>query len=205
MDNTNNKICKEFESEMWLILDGSLEKQLQDNWNDHLKICSKCIMTLEEAKETIELYNNLPQENIQNSAFKKMINNAVSSQKNHEVRQYTSSIQKNRSLVEIFGFYRLAFGGSILAAALMFIFITFFNDPKIPEMNTQISNELLGWNTPDINRRLDNVESQIISLQTNDWDIYIVRKNKKEEWNSALRAIQNQIRKMNKEVVSTSM
>jgi len=205
MDNTNNKICKEFESEMWLILDGSFEKQLQDKWNNHLKDCTKCTIALKEAKETIEMYNNLPREDIQNSAFKKMINNAVSSQKNHVVRQYISSIQKNRSLVEMFGFYRLAFGSSILAAALMFIFITFFNDPKIPEMNTQISNELLAWNTPDINRRLDNVESQIISLQTNDWDIYIVRKNKKEEWNSALRAIQNQIRKMNKEVVSTSM
>jgi hypothetical protein len=105
----------------------------------------------------------------------------------------------------MFGFYRLAFGGSILAAAMIFIFITFFSDPKIPEVETQISKELLRWNTPDLNQRLDNVENQILSLQTNDWDIYIVRKNKKEEWNSALRAIQNQIRKMNKEVVSASM
>ena len=205
MDNTNNKICKEFESELWLMLDGSLEMQSQHKWNNHLKDCIKCNAAFKDAKETIEMYNNLPHEDIQNLAFNKMINKAVASYKFGEVSEHRASIQKNRSLVEMFGFYRLAFGGSILAAAMMFIFITFFSDPKIPDVETQIPKELLGWNTPDLNQRLDNVENQILSLQTNDWDIYIVRKNKKEEWNSALRAIQNQIRKMSKEVVSASM
>ena len=45
----------------------------------------------------------------------------------------------------------------------------------------------------------------IISLKTDDWDVYIVKKNNTEEWNAALRAIQKQIIKMRKEVSSTSM
>ena len=38
-----------------------------------------------------------------------------------------------------------------------------------------------------------------------EWDIYIVRKNNKEDWDNALRTIQNQIRKMKREAVSASM
>jgi hypothetical protein len=205
MDNTNSKICKEFKSELWLILDDSLENQSKHNWGNHLKSCTRCTSALKEAKETLKLYNNLPIEDVTNSTFKKMIKNAVASGKIQDASEYTPSIQKNRSLVEIFGFYKLAFGGSVLTAAMIFIFITFFNDPKIPEMETRVSQELLSWNTPEINNRLIDVENQIISLQTNDWDIYIVRKNKKEEWYNAIRAIQKQIRKMRKEVVSTSM
>lgn len=204
MDSANNKICEEFEPGLWLFLDGSMEEQLLHQWNTHISECSGCSSVLKEACYTIESYNNLRLDDIKNISFNRMIRKAVAADRNL-TKNVFPSIQKNRSLGEIFGFYKLAFGGTLLAAALIFIFITFFNNPKIPDINNRFSNEMLGWNTPDINERLINIGNQIISLKTNDWDIYIVRKNKKEEWNSALRTIQKQIRKMQKEVVSTAM
>lgn len=206
MDNTNNKFCKDFETELWLLLDGSMDEQSRSHWKSHLDNCAGCTTALKEAREAVGLYNNLPPDDIKNSNFKKMVRNAVAEEKQSMINDSISpSLRKNRSLTEIFGVYRLAFGGSVLAAALIFIFITFFNNPKIPDIKNQIPKELLTWDTPDLNDRLNNVEDQIISLQTKDWDIYIIRKNKKQEWNNAIRAIQQQIRNMRKEVVKTTM
>ena len=55
------------------------------------------------------------------------------------------------------------------------------------------------------NDKLDNVEDQIISLQTKDLDIYIVKKNSKEEWYNAIKTIQKRIRNIRKEALNTSM
>ncbi|RLD17463.1 MAG: hypothetical protein DRI33_05025, partial [Caldiserica bacterium] len=114
-------------------------------------------------------------------------------------------IKSNRTLFEIFGFYKLAFGGTVLAAALVIIVVTFFKNPELPEIKTKISEELLAWDFPGFRSQTTNKQNQIISLKTDGWDIYIVRKNNKENWGSALRAIQKQIRKMKKEVYATSM
>lgn len=205
MDNTNSKRCKNFETELWLLLDDSMDGQSRAQWNLHLENCAGCANALKEAKETIGLYNNIPPDDIKNSTFKKMIKKSFAVDNQSLVTNVGPSLRKNRSLAEIFGFYKLAFGGSVLVAALIFIFITFVNDPKMPDIPEQIPKDILAWNSPDLNNRLNNVEDQIISLQTKDWDIYIIRKNKKQEWNSAIRAIQKQIRNMRKEVGKTSM
>lgn len=204
MDKLKDKTCEEFESELWLLIDESIDDNALNKWDNHLSECDRCRDTLDEARSIVKTYKEIPLDDISDQKFNAGIYFAIQNGKETKTSTLDSQ-QRNRSLSEIFGFYKLAFGGSLLAVALIFIFITFFRDPKIPDIKNTISNEMLGWNTPELNQRMDYVETQILSLQTNDWDIYIVRKNKKEEWNSALRAIQDQIRKMKKEVVSASM
>jgi hypothetical protein len=134
-----------------------------------------------------------------------MINTATatpSSSANNNVAQYAT---RTRTIYEMFGFYKLAFGGGLLAAAILLIFITFFNNPKLPVITEQIPQEFLQWDGPSLSDRTPALEDGIISLKTDDWDVYIVKKNNLEEWNTALRAIQKQIIKMRKEVSSTSM
>ncbi|MEJ2495153.1 MAG: hypothetical protein P8Y79_12580 [Ignavibacteriaceae bacterium] len=52
---------------------------------------------------------------------------------------------------------------------------------------------------------MSNIEDQIISLKTDDWDIYLVKKNRKEKWDNEVRSIQKQIRKMRKQADSPAM
>ena len=203
MDDTNKKLCKEFESEMWLLIDHSMEKDRKKFWQNHLVSCSDCSSLLKTSTETIEQYNRVPSDELSDDSFERIINTI--SADNERTEHIAIPIKSNRSLLEIFGFYKLAFGGTVLAAALVLIFATFFNNPELPEIKTIISEELLAWDFPGYRTQTTNKQNQIISLKTDGWDIYIVRKNNKEDWGSALRSIQKQIRKMKKEVYTTSM
>jgi hypothetical protein len=190
---------------LWFYLDYSLPKDKQEKWGEHLSTCSNCSAELRTAKDIIVLYENVPLEDIDNETYKMMINTSTAtpmSSSNNNVTQYT---KRSRTFSEMFGFYKLAFGGGLLAAAIILIFITFFNNPKIPVITEQIPQELLQWDGPSLSDRTPALEDGIISLKTDDWDVYIVKKKSTEEWNAALRAIQKQILKMRKEVNSTSM
>ncbi len=203
MDDTNKKLCKEFESEMWLFLDHSLEEERKKFWQNHLAYCSDCSSLLKISSEIIEQYNRIPLDDLSDSSYKNIINTITSNVGGNE--HLVKPIQINRTLFEIFGFYKLTFGGAFVAAAITFLFITFINDPKIPEIKTELPKQILDWNDKQTADRLEKISNQIYSLKTDEWDIYFIRKNKKENWNRALSSIQKQIRKMQKEVASASM
>jgi hypothetical protein len=203
MDDTNKKLCKEFESEMWLFIEHSMEKDRKKFWQNHLVSCSDCSSLLKTSTETIEQYNRVPLDELSDDSFERIIKTITAD--NERTEHKVMPIKGNRSLLEIFGFYKLTFGGAFVAAAIIFLFITFINDPKIPELETVIPKQILAWNDNQTANRLEKVGDQIYSLKTDEWDIYLVRKNKKENWNNALSSIQKQIRKMQKEVTSASM
>ena len=203
MDETNKKLCKEFESQMWLFIDHSLEEERKKVWQDHLDSCSDCSFLLKTSTETIEHYNRVPLNDLSDDSYEKIISNIT--EDNERTGHIVMPIKSNRSLFEIFGLYKFAFGGTVLAAALVLIFITLFKSPELPEIKTKISEELLAWDFPSIKTQTTNTQNKIISLKTDGWDIYIVRKNNKEDWGSALRTIQKQIRKMEEEVYAESM
>ena len=203
MDETNKKFCKEFESEIWLFIDHSLDEERKKVWQDHLVNCTDCSSLLKTSTETIEQYNHIPPDDLSDDSYEKIINSVTSN--NERTGQIVMPVKSNRSLVEIFGLYKFAFGGTVLAAALVIIFVTLFKSPELPEIKTKISSELLAWDFPGFKTQAANRQDQIISLKTDDWDIYIVRKNNKEDWDSALRSIQQQIRKMKKDVFALSM
>ena len=203
MDDTNKKLCKEFESEMWLFIDRSLEEERKKFWQNHLVSCSECSSLLKISSETMEQYNRVPLDDMPDKSFIKIIERVTAESK--EKGYKFEPIKRNRSLFEIFGFYKLTFGGALVAAAIIFLFITFINDPKIPETKKVFPKQILAWNDKQTTDRLEKVGDQIYSLKTDEWDIYFIRKNKEENWNKALSSIQKQIRKMQKEVTSASM
>jgi len=203
MDDTNKKLCKEFENEMWLFIDHSLEEERKKFWQNHLVSCSDCSSLLKISSLTIEQYNQVPLDDLADSSYKKIINTITAD--NERTEHIFMPIKGNRSLFENFGFYKLTFGGALVAAAIIFLIITFINDPKIPEIKTELPKQILAWNDKQTSDRLKKVGDQIYSLKTDEWDIYFIRKNKKENWNKALSSIQKQIRKMQKEVASASM
>jgi len=203
MDETNKKLCKEFESEMWLFIDHSLDKERKKVWQDHLIKCSDCSLLLKKSTETIEQYNRIPSDDLSDNSYEDIISTITAD--NERTGHIDMPIKSNRSLLEIFGLYKFAFGGTVLIAALVLIIVTLFKRPEVPKIKEIISADLLAWDFPGYKTKEDNKQNQIISLKTDGWDIYVVRKNNKEDWGSALRAIQKQIRQMEKEVYAASM
>jgi len=202
MNDTNKKLCKEFEYECWLYIERSLSEERKQLWNHHISECDECKELAQKSANTVKNYEQLPLDDMPDLTFTKIINRATKEEKRVVFKPFA---RKGRSLSEVFGLYKLTFGGAVLLAAMVLIFITFFNDPKLPEIEKQISEEMLRWDYPTITELSEGVENQIISLKTDDWDVYIIKGNKKEVWRSALKSIHKQIRKMKKEALSTSM
>ena len=202
---TKRTICEQFNGVIWLYIDDSLSIEKHEYWKKHLSICNNCSTELKLAQDTIQLYENIPLDDMDDKTYNMIMHRATVASVTSTNTKRSQLVERGKSFSEIFGFYKLAFGGGLLAAALLLLFITFFNNPELPEIETKISEELLAWDFPGFKTNTANKQNQIVKLKTDDWDIYIVRKTSKENWGSALRAIQKQIRKMQKEVVSASM
>ena len=205
MNNIKREPCDRFSDKVWLFIEKSLSDKDMLFWEKHLENCEVCTILLNESLEVTNIYENIPVEDMPDRDFQRMINNAIQSEIVIDNSRKTMKIPERRSLLDIIGIYRLTFGGAIVVGAIVFLLITFLNNPKIPEINKGISSHLLSWDNENVSEQLSNIEDQIISLKTDDWDIYLVKKNRKEKWDNEVRSIQKQIRKMRKQADSPAM
>jgi len=205
MNNLKREPCDRFNDKVWLYIEKSLDDKEMLFWENHLANCEACTALLNESLEVTNLYEKIPLEDLPDRDFQRIINNATFSlaAKNNSLKNII--IPERRSLLDIIGIYRLTFGGAIVVGAIIFLLITFLNNPKIPAINKEISSHLLSWDNENVSEQLSKIEDQIISLKTDDWDIYLVKKNRKEKWDNAVRSIQKQIRKMRKQADSPAM
>ena len=102
MDDTNKKLCKEFESEMCLFIDHSMEEERKIFWQNHLVSCSDCSSLLKISSETIEQYNQVQLDDLSDDSYEKIIGAVTADNKRTE--HIVMPIKSNRSLFEIFGF-----------------------------------------------------------------------------------------------------
>jgi hypothetical protein len=194
MNNYKQNLCEEFKAEVFLFVNDELSKKRKELFEHHLEICDSCTSALEEVRLTTAAYDALPLDDVAESVFINMLNNTLeSSPDSVPVRSNFST--KGISLVEMFGFYRLTFGGAAVAAAIILIIISFL---RVPDIEKRLPVEMLDWNGDKITSRIERIEDQILSLKSDEWDIYIVRKNKKENWDATLKSIQGQINEMKK-------
>jgi|GEM_PF-3574362 len=205
MNNIKRNPCEVFNEQMWLYIEKSLDKKEILFLDNHLLNCDNCKNLLNQSQEIINSYNNIPPEDLTDADYLRIINNASAITIANNDSTKSIKIPGGRSLPEIIGFYRLTFGGAMILAAIIFLLITFINDPKIPDIKNDIPGHLLSWENEKVSEQLSNIEDQIISLKINDWDIYLVKNNRKEKWSNAVRSIQKQIRKMKKQADSPAM
>lgn len=205
MNNIKRNPCEVFNEQMWLYIEKSLDKKEILFLDNHLLNCDNCKNLLNQSQEIINSYNNIPPEDLTDADYHRIINNASAITIANNDSTKSIKIPGGRSLPEIIGFYRLTFGGAMILAAIIFLLITFINDPKIPDIKNDIPGHLLSWENEKVSEQLSNIEDQIISLKINDWDIYLVKNNRKEKWSNAVRSIQKQIRKMKKQADSPAM
>lgn len=190
MKNKKKTICEEFEKEIFLFQEGSLPEERIELIEHHLGICRSCQAVFKDVRDVITAYESLAKEDVDENRFNYMIRKSMRS----EILS-GKYVQKRKSLVEMFGFYKLSLGGAAVVAAMILIIISFLREPSI---ENKIPYELLDWNGDKIESKIEQIENQIISLKSDEWDIYIVRKNEKESWNATLKNIRNQIDELKK-------
>ena len=204
MNRIKPNSCEEFNNQMWLYVDKLLNKKEMLFWSNHLENCETCNKLLSDSLEVINSYDGIPLEDLSDRDYQRLINKAMTNTiTNNTIK--TINIPERRSLLEIIGIYRLTFGGAVVVGALIFLLITFIKDSKIPRINNEIPRHFLSWDNERVSERLSNIEDQIISLKIDDWDIYLIKDNRKEKWSNEVRSIQKQIRKMKKQADSPAM
>jgi hypothetical protein len=186
--------CEEFEREVFLFVDGALSDKRVKLIENHLEGCDLCKSVLEDVKNASNAYDALPLDDIEESLYISMINNVIEGSSLPETDKKTLS-PRGKSLVEMFGFYRLTFGGAAVAAAILLIIISFLREPRIEK---SLPIDILDWHGDKITNSLEHIEDRILSLKSDEWDILIVRKNKKENWDATLRGIREKINKIKK-------
>lgn len=186
--------CEEFEREVFLFVDRALSDKRVKLIENHLEGCDLCKSVLEDVKNTSNAYDALPLDDIEESLYISMINNVTEGSSLQETDKKTL-FPRGKSLVEMFGFYRLTFGGAAVAAAIFFIIISFLSEPRIEK---SLPIDILDWHGDKITNSLEHIEDRILTLKSDEWDILIVRKNKKENWDATLRGIREKINKIKK-------
>jgi hypothetical protein len=155
-------------------------------------------MLLNESEKLVEVYNDIPLDDLSDNIF----NNFISKTTENELKpkKLTQKIsRKNRnSLVELFGFYRLIFGGAAISAAIILLLVMFLKNPDI-EIKNVVQRGILDWEGTNIINKIEKVEDKLLSLQTDEWDVYIVRRGQKQKWKTKLKNIRKQLVKLKSE------
>lgn len=198
MSSNLQKNCNEFNAEIWLYLSGELHHKRTMLWSHHIESCDNCKALLNESKKIFEEYEKIPLDDLSDNRLNDFIGTATKEKPGDDQVKHKIPAKKGKSLVELFGFYRLTFGGAAVSAAIILLLIMFLKDPET-EIKNVIPKKILDWEGSNIVNRIEKVEDKILSLQTDEWDIYVVRKNQKENWKTTLNNIRKQIVKIKSE------
>lgn len=160
MNSNKAKICKNFESEIWLFLDESLHSNKIDFWRDHISGCETCKYLLKQTEDILSAAEH-DIHDIDDSKFNYMIERATTKSgfslndffTNFSIRPFKFSI-----------IYRVALTGAL---AITVIFIS----PAIREKNADkiVNGDLLDWNGTKINRELNQLREKIFSVNQDSW------------------------------------
>ncbi len=198
MSSNHQNICNEFNKDIWLYLDRDLPDKRILFWDNHLNNCDNCKTFLNESEKLVEVYNGIPLDDVSDSTFDNFIAKTANNELKPEQITHKISTKSRKSLVELLGFYRLTFCGAAISASIILLLVMFLKNPDI-EIKNVVPRGILDWEGTNIISKIEKVEDKILSLQTDEWDIYVVRWGQKQNWKTTLKNIRKQIVKLKSE------
>ncbi|HEX2867276.1 MAG TPA: hypothetical protein VHO03_09555 [Ignavibacteriales bacterium] len=116
-------ICEEFERKLWQFMDREMPDVEIVFWERHLHGCTICSTRLQEAGETLSLYETIPMEDLEEETFNRMVSKAVKKNRfNRAVSKLLDSLFETTSA----GFIRkFAFGGLAFSAVVIILFFMY--------------------------------------------------------------------------------
>lgn len=145
MNNTKS-ICEEFKEQVWLYLETEADTQMKNFWNKHLAGCTDCSDYLKATRKFLNAYNNIPEEDISEIKFDKMINFVTSRSRFSLKQKTTAAFEWLKHEFTFVGNYKIAFGGTLIV--LIFALIIFFKEykPRIEIKQKQTTDEVKAEN-----------------------------------------------------------
>lgn len=158
MNDKLDLICKDFENEKWLFIDGALSGEKMKFWQAHILNCNACSHQLKSETELLLTLKEEFSEDILDSKFDMMIAQTVFKKKKISFNHLLS--YKNVFAVKT----KVALISGLAVFAIIISLIT----PKQNPVKT-ISGELLDWEGEKINMQLNHIEQKIETISSDNW------------------------------------
>jgi hypothetical protein len=193
----NESMVEEFEKEMWLYVSGELPEVKTTYWNEQIKSSNKLKSILEESLSTIEKYNESLVD-IDNSAFNRMVKNAVS--KTGFAKKLKNLFAFGGSRFEKPPILKIVFSGAIAAASIIILMLS-----TQPNPIKKAGNAILDWEGKDLNNKISAVQISIKLIGNDKWRDYMKYKIKNDEWKLNIYSIDKELKKLEDEIEEESL
>lgn len=158
MTNHRDLICKDFENETWLFMEQSLSQERMKFWNNHIEQCVNCSALIRSENSLLETCKEGLGEDILDSKFEMMINNAVKPSRKFSLKQIWS--KKEEFSIKT----KFAVISGLAVVAIVVSLIT----PRQNPVKT-VSGELLDWEGTKINSQIESIENKIEIINNDEW------------------------------------
>lgn len=190
-----NELLKDFENEIWLYIDGTLSESRKKYWDARMVTYPELREYFNKTIITLNNYDSISRKTIDDSTYETII------------------LKTTKSKFSLYTVYSKLFSDTnkydirkaILASAIVivvFAVLVLLNKPIEKPVQDR---EILEWDAASLEKRITNVENSIYLLKHDKSIDKIISNYTKDGWNFARSSIENQIKKIAKEINDKSL
>jgi len=191
MLKTNNNIQELFELERWLYVDGTLDRDRKEFWDNQIKSNSELKRLLNEVQNFSSEVSNKFNSELDEGKFSTIMKNVFEARQRNAFSGLLNKLffmeKEHNSSSKL----KLAFATGILFAVISFILLL-----QKPSNNSRINPELLVWNDTSFSKTLSGVEFEYTSLTDEKVVEYIQYQLANGKWLRDIVSIENEIDKL---------
>ena len=196
MNNELKKLIERFEVEVWLYIDGSLNKEEKEFWDKKLKLHGELRNILDNTSAVLNKYDGVAEVEISDTEVDRII------------EQLPEPATIRFSLSNFFGSFfsseftavKLATASVLSVAALVILLTT-----DKPNAVKKFGDDILSWRGNSINSDINQIDNSIETLSMEEWEKYKYIQNRYDEWEQSFYKLNYEIEKMKQDVGDTSL
>ncbi|MCF8262545.1 MAG: hypothetical protein K9J12_17345 [Melioribacteraceae bacterium] len=192
MSDETKKLINLFEQEIWLYLDGSLNKDRMKYWDLQLQSNSDLKEHFNQLKSVLELYDRDETNIIESNEFEKLISKSIKTNRLFSLKESFSEFLFGNGESNSF---KIAFGSILTVASILLLMLS-----NKPNNIKEISSELLKWNDAEIDNQIEIVDNRIEMIKNDELQKYLILQLMRSDFDRRSISIDNQIELINKQI-----
>ena len=194
MFSEKETLIKDFENEIWLLIDGTLSESRKKYWQDKMNSLPELKNYYERTIDTLSEYDSNNQHQIDNIFFNEVIDKAVAD--NNGILNKLLKYFRRENIPEI----RIISFASAMVIALISLLILLNKPIDQPSANKA----LLEWDNTSMDEKMSHVENSVYLLKNDKSIDKIIYNYTRDGWNMARSSLEEQIKILQMEINNNS-
>ncbi|MCF8241932.1 MAG: hypothetical protein K9J16_11140 [Melioribacteraceae bacterium] len=188
MQYDTKELLEKFETEIWLLIDGSLAPRRKSFWENLIENNSEIKAFYDQTIELLNTYENNSAIELEQSKLNKMIDKIIEPESVFKKIKKFLLIKNGSEGFDSNGLYRIAFGSVMVVCAIVLFMVS-----EKPNPVKNISSGLLEWNSGEVAAQLSEIETKIFFMQNEKIKQYIMYEKTKDQWSREIYSIEQDI------------